>query len=166
MSNESKQIIYPYLPEGRNIKIVSENNEFMARALEVRKKSKDRLIPIGIVAVKDSVIVGEEVNKPGYESELLINWHKRWMCFRRWFKAKTGTKYWLCPGCAGSANHSESRLIRKMRKEGKVDLLKNADIYMAGHWWCCKPCWDKMIEAGIRDVYVVEGAKEKFDSRK
>lgn len=158
-------IVYPYLPKGRTIKIVGESNQFMKAALDIRKKSKDKLIPIGIVAVNDNKIVGEEVNKPGYESELLINWHKKWMCIRRWFKAKTGTKYWLCPGCAGSDNHAESRLIKKMRKEGRSDLLKSSDVYMAGHWWCCKPCWDKMIESGVRDVYVLEGAKDKFDKR-
>lgn len=166
MSNELKQINYPYMPEGRDIKFTDENNPFMKRAMEVRLQSKDRLIPIGIVAVSKDLIVGEEVNKPGYESDLLVNWHKKWMCIRRWFKAKTGTKYWLCPGCAGSDNHAESRLIKKMKKEGKIDMLKDADVYMAGHWWCCKPCWDKMIEVGIKDVYVVEGAKQKFDTRK
>jgi len=165
MNNESK-IVYPYIPEGRSILYVGADNQFMKRALEVRLKSKDRLIPIGIVAVKDDKIVGEETNKPGYEHEILIEWHKRWMCPRRWFKAKTGTKYWMCPGCAGSDNHSESRLIKKMKKEGSAEGLKGADVYMAGHWWCCKPCWDKMIDVGVKDVYILEGAKDKFDSRK
>lgn len=166
MNNESKQINYPYMPEGRDIKFTNEENPFMKRALEVRLQSKDKLFPVGTVAVKNGVVIGEAVNKPGYESKLLIDWHKKWMCFRRWFKAKTGTKYWLCPGCAGSNNHAENRLVKKMQKEGKVELINGADVYMAGHWWCCKPCWDKMIEAGIKDVYVVEGAKEKFDTRK
>lgn len=158
-------IKYPYMPEGRMIKLTTSENVFMKRALEVRQKSKDHLLPIGIVGVKDNEIVGEETNKPGYVINFLIDWHKKWMCPRRWFKAKTGTNYWMCPGCAGSSNHSESRLVKKMKKEGKEDLLKGADVYMAGHWWCCKPCWDNMIEAGIKDVYVLKGAKKMFDSR-
>lgn len=37
-----------------------------------------------------------------------------------------------------------------------------ADVYMFGHWWCCEPCWQSMIEAGVRDVYVTEDAHERF----
>ncbi|MBU0614216.1 hypothetical protein KJ766_02960, partial [Patescibacteria group bacterium] len=46
-------------------------------------------------------------------------------------------------------------------REAGIDP-SGADLYMYGHWWCCKPCWDAMIEAGIRDVYVCSDAHKRF----
>jgi len=37
-----------------------------------------------------------------------------------------------------------------------------ADLYMYGHWWACEPCWKVLIDAGVRDVYLVENAHEVF----
>jgi deoxycytidylate deaminase len=36
---------------------------------------------------------------------------------------------------------------------------------MWGHWWCCKPCWDNMIAAGIKNVYVIEGSEILFNKK-
>ncbi len=165
MKQYSNDTPFPYLPENREIFTVEESDVFMEEALLEREKSLDKLIPIGIVAVKDSKVIGRSTNKPGYTNKHLIEWHKKFLCVRRWFKAKTGTKYWLCPGCATSKDHGESRLVKEFEKEGKVSELNGADVYMAGHWWCCKPCWDNMLRAGIKHVYIMEGAKEKFDKR-
>lgn len=164
MTDDSK-IPYPYMPEGRSIILVPEDNQFMKLALEARKKSNDALISTGIVAVKDGKVIGSDSNKAGYNNKLLIKWHQIWMCPRRWFKAKTGQKYWLCPGCATYQNHAESRLVNSFDKNAKLSDLKDADIYLAGHWWCCKPCWDNIIRAEVKNIFLMEGAKERFDSR-
>src|SRR3989339_791539 len=39
---------------------------------------------------------------------------------------------------------------------------QGSDLYMYGHWWACEPCWNKLIKAGIRDVYVTDDAHERF----
>lgn len=161
----SMTIKYPYLPENRVIKIVPESDLFMRFACEARKKSNDLLISTGAVAVKDGKVLGEQSNKAGYNWNWLARQHQKWLCPRRWFKAKTGTKYWLCHGCATYEKHAETRLVNDFEKAGRLAELKGADLYLCGHWWCCKPCWDSMIRAGIENVCVVEGAKEKFDSR-
>jgi len=153
------------MPENREIKIVSKDNHFMSLACEARKKSNDLLISTGVVAVKDGKVLGESSNMAGYNWKWLVTQHQKWFCPRRWFKAKTGTKYWLCRGCATNNKHAESRLVNSFDKVGKLSELNGADIYLCGHWWCCKPCWDNMIRAGIKNIYVLEGAKEKFDSR-
>ena len=165
MEKGKGEIVYPYMPEGRSIEHVPADHPFMKLAFEARKKSNDHLFPNGAVIVKDGEVIGQGFNKPGYSNKTLIKWHKSWMCIRRWIKAKTGTYYWICPGCASSRNHSERRAIQNVKKAGKGDMLQGADIYLAGHWWCCKPCWDAMIEAGINRVYLVENAKESFETR-
>ncbi len=166
MKQYSKNILFPYLPEGREILFTQENNLFYLEAMKERQKSTDAQFPTGAVAVKDEKIIALGHNRAGYRWKWLIKLHQKGFCIRRWFKAKTGTKYWMCPGCATNKNHSESRLVTNMEKEGRLADLNGSDVYLAGHWWCCKPCWDNMIRAGIKDVYVVEGAKEKFDTRK
>jgi nucleoside 2-deoxyribosyltransferase len=37
---------------------------------------------------------------------------------------------------------------------------------MFGHWWACEPCWKALIDAGVRDVYVVDDAHERFSRDK
>ncbi len=166
MQTDSNEIKYPYMPEGRSILFVPEADVFMQEAYKWRDKSNEKQYPTGAVAVKNGVVLGGASNMQGYTHPVLIEWHKKWMCVRRWIKAKSGTMYWICPGCAKSHNHAESGLVLKAEKAGKLESLKDADLYLAGHWWCCKPCWDNMIRAGIRNVYLVQGAKEKFETRK
>jgi len=148
---------YPYLPEGRTLLYVPATNEFMAAAKEVREKN---LTEIGAVIVRDGAIIGTGSNRSALYFPFLIGLHKKGACARRVFKVKTGTKYWLCPGCSGYSQHSEARAVRDaIRRSGSA---QGADLYMYGHWWCCQPCWDKMIKAGIRNVYLVDGATELF----
>ncbi len=169
MSNDSnyynENTRYPYIPPERSIVLVSEDNPYMQMALEEKNKSNDQLYATGAVAVKDGVVIGRNHNKSGYNWSFLINIHMKGFCPRRWFKAKTGTKYWMCPGCATYKDHAESRLVREFERAGKIGELSGSDLYLAGHWWCCKPCWDNMIRAGIKNVFLMQGAKEKFDKR-
>jgi deoxycytidylate deaminase len=50
--------------------------------------------------------------------------------------------------------HAEPRAVRDARKN--CSDINDADLYLWGHWWCCKPCWDAMIGAGIKNVYLLD----------
>ena len=89
----------------------------------------------------------------------LINLHSKY-CIRRIFKVPSGQKYWLCPGCATFKQHGESSAVHDALK--KHNDTQGADLYLYGHWWCCQPCWDAMIKAGIKNVYLVDNAYELF----
>jgi deoxycytidylate deaminase len=163
MSTNPNKIEYPYLPEGRNILYVPESNQFMARAKQVRdEKSTDKSVPTGSVLTTDGKIIGEAANLAALTSKRLIRFHKRF-CLRRLLNIKTGGKYWLCPGCAKPKNHSEARAIMNAKRNG--NSTQGADLYLYGHWWCCRPCWNEMTKAGIRNVYLLEGSEILFNSK-
>ncbi len=152
---------YPYLPLGKSIQYVPVTNQFMTEAKRLRDAySTDFNHKTGAVVVKDGVIIGSAANRSKISSRLLINLHKKGLCFRKLLKVRTGQKYWLCPGCASSNYHAESNAVFDALSKGKNTV--GADVYLYGHWWCCKPCWDKMISAGIDNVYLVGNATELF----
>src|SRR5680860_94763 len=108
-TNTKKEIIYPYLPEGREILYVPIDNKFMKEAKEVaRNESTDKRSSTGavIVRVRDGVIVSKDANKAPLTNEKLINLHKKY-CMRRILNIPSGQKYWLCPGCAAGDHHAE-----------------------------------------------------------
>lgn len=165
-TNTKKEIVYPYLPEGRTILYVPENNPFMQEAKEVaRKESTEKRFSTGavIVRVRDSVVVSKGANKASLTSESLINLHKKY-CIRRILGIPSGQKYWLCPGCAAGDHHAEYRASKKLIKQG-FDKSDQFDLYLWGHWWACKDCWDKMIEVPIRNLYVMEGSEVLFNEK-
>lgn len=141
-------IPYPYLPEGRVIVYVNLDDRFMARA-KVLCDSHTNFCrqPTTAVIVRDGNIIGEGRN--GGE-------HPPATCRRAGLGCKTGEGYELCAGC-DPKNHAEQSAIRNA-----IVPVTDADLYLYGHWWCCKSCWQAMITAGIRNVYLVEGATEKF----
>jgi len=151
---------YPYLPEGRTIKYVPDTNPFMAVAKRMRDQiSTDMSHSTGAVIVSEGDIIVYAANKATVGNKTIQEWHQNGLCVRKMFKIPSGHKYWLCPGCARDYNHSESVASKRLIKLGKRD---DADLYLYGHWLCCKRCWDRMIEAGIRDVYLVDSADELF----
>ncbi len=153
--------MYPYLPEGRKILYVLETDPFMIAAKKARAElSTDSGHPTGAVIVLSGVVVGRGANQSTLKNRTLHEMHRRWFCLRRFLKIPSGTKYWLCPGCASSASHAEPRAVRDALS--RQSSISGADLYLYGHWWCCKPCWNSMIVAGIKNVYLVEGAREKF----
>lgn len=153
--------IYPYLPDGREIGYVSPNTTYMMAAQSVRDtESTDHNHPTGAVVVKDGVIIGKGANQSAIKNNVVLNWHKKFLCVRKWLGVKSGTKYWLCPGCASYKMHAEPRAV-KDAQNNRGDIT-GADLYLYGHWWCCKPCWDNMINAGIKNVYLVESATKLF----
>lgn len=152
---------YPYLPEGRTIKYVPIENRFMAEAKNAREKlSTEMNHATGSVVVLGNEIIGRAGNQAGIKNKRIQKIHKEKLCIRRILNIPSGEKYWLCPGCAKYSDHAEAGAVRDaLKKRGSID---GADLYLYGHWWCCKPCWDSMIEAGINDVYLVDNADELF----
>ena len=149
---ESK-IKYPYLPEGREIKYVPSHDTYMivARIL-ARVNSLDKTMPGAAIVAKDGRIIGMGANGSEY--------HKTHECQRVLLGCKRGEGYDLCEGCHPK-NHSEVKAITSAKNQGFE--TNGSDLYLWGHWWCCKPCWDKMIEAGINYVYLLEGSEKLFN---
>jgi deoxycytidylate deaminase len=122
--------------------------------------STDHNHATGAVIVRDGKILGRGANQSAIKNSILLGWHKKFLCVRKWLKIKSGEKYWLCPGCASYKMHAEPRAVKDA--ERTHSNISGADLYLYGHWWCCKPCWDSMIGAGIKDVYLVESATDLF----
>ncbi len=40
--------------------------------------------------------------------------------------------------------------------------LKGASLYLDGHWWMCKPCWDLIIKVGITKTYLRKNSMELY----
>jgi deoxycytidylate deaminase len=151
---------YPYLPEGRFFVYVPITDRLMAETKRLALiHSTDSKQPTGALIVKEGKILGFGANQSRLRSQWMKDLHNI-LCIRKIFHIKSGTKYYLCPGCASSNMHAEPRGIEDAKKS-HADI-SGADLYHWGHWWCCKPCWDAMIAAGIKDVYLVEGATEQF----
>lgn len=158
-----KNIKYPYLPEGRTLLHVPEDNKYMQAAFSVAKnESSDKKTSTGVVVVNDEgAILVSAANKSALTNDFLLKTHKDW-CIRKNLKIPSGQKYWLCPGCASSKYHAESHAMLKAKKN-KIDI-SNCDVYLWGHWWCCKDCWDSMINSKIRNVYLMEGTTDGFNN--
>ena len=147
----------------------------MKEAIKFRDlESTDAQHPTGAVVVKDGVIIGRGANQSALKNKKLLDFHKNMFCVRRFLKIPSGQKYWLCPGCASCRHHAESRAIKDALRnlKGKPNIANGvsstagADLYLYGHWWCCKPCWDNIIVAGINRVFLVEGALEMFEAKR
>ena|SRR3989344_3600909 len=150
-----KEINYPYLPSGRAIKYVSADNPFMVMAEEcARKNSLDSAHKTGSVVVKNGRILGRGANGSNYHS---ING-----CERKKQNMPTGQGYELCEGCHPK-NHSEPKAIKNALDSGHDTA--GADLYLYGHWWCCEPCWNSIIENGIINVFLLEGSEKLFNRR-
>ena|SRR3989344_1346959 len=146
-------IPYPYLPTGRSIRYVPVDNEYMMAAKEYAKEhSLDDLVKTGAIIVKDGEILGRGANGSNY--------HKENGCERVRRGIPTGHGYELCEGCHPK-NHAEPRAIADAAKNGRDTV--GADLYLWGHWWACTRCWEAMIEAGIENVYLLEGSERLFN---
>ena len=152
---------YPYLPEGRTISYVPAGDPFMKEATRVRNEcSTDANHSTGAVIVEKGMVIGRGANQSAIKNKKLLERHKNGLCVRKFFHIPSGKKYWLCPGCASPRHHAESRAVQDALS--RRASIAGADLYLYGHWWCCKPCWDAMIGAGIRNVYLADGADALF----
>ena len=150
---KNKNIKYPYVPENRKYLYVPFSNEYMKLAYEFAKtNSLDKAMPNSSVLVKDGVVLGRGANGSKY--------HETHECERVKLNLPSGVGYELCEGCHPK-NHSERSAIADAREHGFDP--SGADIYLWGHWWCCEPCWEVMIESGIQNVYLLEGSEILFN---
>lgn len=157
-------LTYPYLPEGRILSYVSADDPFIIEAKKVRDNdSTDFMNPTGAVVVKNGEILIRAANQAKLKNQKLRDLHAK-HCLRRILHIPSGKGYFMCPGCATHKQHAESQAVAKAKKQG-IDLT-NTDLYLYGHYWCCKPCWDAMINAGIKNVYLIDKAWELFQRPK
>lgn len=146
-------IQYPYLPNDRTICYVPADNLFMVAArAHALEHSLDEAVKTGSVIVKETVVIGWGANGSEY--------HRTNICERVKRNIPTGQGYELCEGCHPK-NHSEPRAIAAAQAAGHDP--RGADLYLWGHWWCCEPCWQAIIRAGILDVYLLEGSERLFN---
>lgn len=157
-------INYPYLPKHHSIHYVGSNHphiRFAERAC--RELSSDDQHPTGAVIVCADRVIGRGANQSALRNPTFRLIHKKGLCVRRILGVSSGKKYWLCPGCADYHKHAEAQAVldAKTRNEN----MDGSDLYLWGHWWCCKPCWDVMIAAGIRNVYLLDDSEKLFNRK-
>jgi len=140
----------PYIAPGRKIKYVPISNKWMQKAKKASEKSGCAKQPTGAVIVKEGKIIGKGTNAG----------KKVKVCPRVEQGYKTGGGYHLCKKICKQIGHSEVTSILDANKKGNDTI--DADLYLYGHWWCCKNCWDNMIKAGIKNVYLLNNAEELF----
>lgn len=157
---ETKNIKYPYLPEGRNILYADISNPFMAQAREAARLSNDQQQPTGVVIVSNNQVVIKDSNVNPLNNKWLINLHKKY-CIRHLLRIPSGEKYWLCPGCAEKKDHGEYRAATKLFENKNIN--GPFDLYLWGHWWCCDVCWGSMLRLPVRNVYLLENSEILFN---
>lgn len=144
---------YPYIAPGRNIFYVPEDNPFMQKAKTLRGTIA-RLYPEAVVTASviefQGTVIGTATNNPVHKT----------FCPRTALLSPSGEGYEWCPKYCHPDNHSEAGAIRQALDQSRSPA--GGALYLYGHWWLCEPCWDKVIAAGIKDVFLMEGATERF----
>ncbi|RJO61452.1 hypothetical protein C4544_02980 [candidate division WS5 bacterium] len=144
---------YPYLPEGREIFHVGEDDPNMQEAKKMWAKSTCTKQRTGAVVVRDGEVIGRANNTVKNAPD---------ECPRDKEGFKTGEGYHLCKDvCEQVQGHSEANAVKNAQTESRE--TEGGDIYLYGHWWCCKGCWDEMIKGGIRHVYLLDEADMETD---
>jgi len=145
------EIIYPYLPQDREILFVSLENPWM---LEAKKMADEKFgcswWPTGAVVVKNNQIIGRGANSGTFQP----------LCPRVSHNCPTGEGYHFCHELCAQEGHSEVTSINDALNAGFDPT--GADIYLFGHWWCCENCWKHMIQNAIKNVFLLENANEIF----
>jgi hypothetical protein len=146
---------YPYMPEQGMIYYVPADNKFMKRAKDyARNHSFDKNMPNCSIVVKDGVEIGIAANGSSY--------HDLHGCERKRLGSKTGEDYDKCEGCHPK-NHGEPKAIADALKNTDPETVSGAEVYLWGHWWCCQPCWDAMLDNGVNSVFLLENSQVLFD---
>lgn len=148
-----RKVEYPFIHPLGSIEYVPERNPYLKKAREIAKKYRSNLVlPGAAVIVKDNQIIGQGSigNNPAHIKG----------CVRVKLNLPTGVGYELCEGCQYK-NHSEASAVRDAKSKGHD--TKGAELYLWGHWWCCEPCWDAMIDAGIKKAYLLKNSEELFN---
>jgi deoxycytidylate deaminase/5'-deoxynucleotidase YfbR-like HD superfamily hydrolase len=146
------KVKYPYMPKGKKILYVSEKNKFMVLARVRAEQSGCVKQATGAILVKNGKIIGQGTNAG----------RKLTVCPRVLRGSATGQDYHLCKENCAQEGHSEVMAVRDAKKNGHD--FNGADLYLYGHWWCCHNCWDTMIEAGVKNVYLLKDSWRLFNS--
>lgn len=140
------------VPDGLTIKFVGMDNPYMQRALLQAVENRfEGMTVTSSVVVLGSEIVGRGINGDGFHQ-------REKKCLRA--GGAVGQDYESCPGCHPD-NHSERTALRQAQKNGAD--LRNAELYMYGHWWSCEPCMTAVRNAGITTLYVLADSRPLFD---
>lgn len=147
-------IKYPYLPPGREIRYVTLDNDYMRLAYETaRRESREKKMPnCAVIVQQDGLVIGTGLLGSVY--------HEQNGCERVRLGCKHGEGYDLCEGC-DPRWHGEAQALRDAESHG-IDP-NGADLYLWGHWFCCRHCWKAMEDAGIRHVYLLQGSEILFN---
>lgn len=157
LPNDRKPIEYPYMHEQGVIVYVGLDNEYMQLAREYAKRfSLDKVMPNTSVVVRDGEVIGIAANGSDY--------HETSGCERVRLNMPSGQGYELCEGCHPK-NHGEPKAVADAQATTESERLDGAEIYLWGHYWCCEPCWESMISAGIKTVYLLEDSEVLFNKQ-
>ncbi len=107
--------------------------------------------PTAAVIVKNGKIIGRGTNKIKIKVDI---------CPRKLLGYRSGTGYEICKTVCGQKGHAEVVAIRNALN--KTKSLKGASLYLDGHWWICKNCWNRIIEVGIGRVYLRKDSIEIY----
>ncbi|HEX5796878.1 MAG TPA: deaminase [Candidatus Saccharimonadales bacterium] len=151
------EIKYPFIPKDETIYYVDGDNKFMSAAREfARSNSLDRTMPTASVIVLEGKIIGRGANGSDY--------HDKFGCERVKKGIPTGQRYELCEGCHPK-NHSEPRaIVDALHNHPKKDL-SDGELYLWGHWWACEPCWNAILAAGIKKVYLEKNSHKLYNKK-
>ena len=146
---ETKRL--PYLPKNRKIIYINADNRFIGEATKMLALGSGcAKQPTAAVIVKNGEIIGRGVNA-GKKVDV---------CLRVIHNCPTGTGYEFCKTVCEQEGHCEVVAIHDALKKGNNP--KGASIYLDGHWWVCKPCWDEIIKVGISRVFLRKDAMELY----
>lgn len=147
-------IQYPYLPAGCTYtNNVSADHPFMLAAKAQRDSAGCRKHATGAVIVKDGQVVAAGANAGIHVT----------ICPRVYKGYGTGEGYRYCKDYCQQDGHAEVMAVRDARQKG-IDVT-GADVYLYGHWWACKNCWDTMQSVGITNVFVTDNAHDIFNDQ-
>lgn len=149
----TEAIEYPYMDSRGTIEYVEEDDPFMLEAKQfAHENSLDETMPTGTILVKDGAVIGRGANGS--------DWHEKHGCERVRLGIPTGEGYELCEGCSPK-NHSEPSAIEDAHASDHN--TEDAVAYLWGHWWCCEPCWQAMINNGINKVFLQKNSEVLFN---
>lgn len=141
------------MPDAGHIVYEPADNPFMQEAQKyARGHSLDHAMPNASLLVHGGQVIGRGANGSDY--------HETHGCERVRQGIPTGQGYELCEGCSPK-NHSEPRAIADARAHGQATA--GGEIYLWGHWWCCEPCWNAMLTAGITTVHLLHHSEILFN---
>ena len=148
-----KEITYPYIEAGWVIHYVGARSKYMRMAKEfARSHALDKTMPGAAVVVKNGKVIGIGANGSDH--------HAKHGCRRVELGCKTGEGYELCEGCHPK-NHSEASALTNALAHHQD--TRGARLYLWGHWWVCRSCWKRIVEAGITKVILQENSEVLFN---